>query len=206
METAIILPNDGYLRGCLPRDLFKSLVDEALASRNHRERETGVVDVNGDQTCPHYDVSDEMSQKLMHVLSPKFDEYNREFGYYKSVKVHNSPSPIIFAQPWYNLQSPNDFLPSHGHGGILSYTVWLKLPKLSEFIFYYNSAAGGGILQHHLKLTPAHAGEYIIFPSRLQHAVLPFKSDDPDEIRISLSGNIFFQGVEDYKSRLNKFT
>ena len=68
METAIILPNDGYLRGCLPRDLFKSLLDEALTSRNHLTRETGVVDINGDQTCPHYDVSEEMSQKLMHVI------------------------------------------------------------------------------------------------------------------------------------------
>ena len=50
METAIILPNDGYLRGCLPRDLFKSLLDEALTSKNHPTRETGVVDINGDQT------------------------------------------------------------------------------------------------------------------------------------------------------------
>ena len=52
-----------------------------------------------------------------------------------------------------------------------------------------------------MRLTPKDVGDIIIFPSTLNHAVHPFPSNDPDEIRISISGNISLQGVNDYISK-----
>ena len=54
-------------------------------------------------------------------------------------------------------------------------------------------------------LTPSDVGDFLFFPSRLRHAVHPFLSNNPNEIRISLSGNIYLQGVDDYIKGNNSY-
>ena len=100
---------------------------------------------------------------------------------------------------WYNIQRPNDYLPIHTHDGVLSYTIWLKLPPLSEFIFYYSGIVNQK--DYTMRLTPQDEGDFIFFPAILAHGVHPFPSNDPNEIRISISGNISLQGVDDYLSK-----
>ena len=50
------LPNDGYIRGSLPKNLFDSLLGEALEC-NNQEIVTGLKRPEGNETCSHYDVS-----------------------------------------------------------------------------------------------------------------------------------------------------
>jgi len=193
------LPNDGYIRSSLPKELFDILLTEGLECNNNESRITGLRKPDGSQTCPHYNMSDKNTDYLMDFISPYIDEYNKNFDYMQSIKCLTSDSPFIFGKPWYNIQRPNDYLPIHTHDGVLSYTIWLKLPPVSEFVFYYSGIVG----QRHYKirLTSKDVGNFIFFPATLCHLVYPFTSNDPNETRISVSGNISLQGVNDYLSK-----
>tara|TARA_Y100000746_G_C15363743_1_gene391233 strand:- start:348 stop:944 length:597 start_codon:yes stop_codon:yes gene_type:complete len=193
------LPNDGYIRDTLPKNIFDRLLSESLEFHNNSSVHTGLRKTDGSQTCPHYNVSDENFNYLKRYIFPFIKHYSRNFYYTNSIKCLTSNSPYVFGKPWFNIQKPNEYLPLHHHDGVLSYTLWLKLPKISEFAFYYNGIVNQRY--HPLSLTPSDVGDIIIFPSTLQHAVYPFMSDDPDEIRISLSGNISLQGIGDYQSK-----
>ena len=130
-------------------------------------------------------------------------KYMDNFSYINAIECLSSNSPFVFGKPWFNLQKPNDYLPIHTHNGVLSYSIWLKLPKISEFIFYYNGVVRE--FDHTMVLTPSDVGDFLFFPSRLRHAVHPFLSNNPNEIRISLSGNIYLQGVDDYIKGNNSY-
>ena len=193
------LPNDGYIRSSLPKDLFDTLLSEGLECHNNENRITGLVRPDGTQTCPHYDMSDKNSDCLKEFIFPYIDRYKENFSYIQNMKCLTSNSPFIFKKPWYNIQRPNDYLPIHTHDGVLSYTIWLKLPPLSEFIFYYSGIVNQ--MDYTLRLTPQNEGDFIFFPATLCHGVHPFPSNDPSEIRLSISGNISLQGVDDYLSK-----
>ena len=193
------LPNDGYIKDTLPKHIFDSLLSESLKCHNNSKVSTGLIKPDGSQTCAHYNVSDKNFNYLKNYIFPFIRHYSKNFKYTNGIKCLTSNSPYVFGKPWFNIQKSNEYLPIHHHDGVLSYTLWLKLPKTSEFIFYYNGIVNQR--DHILRLTPSDVGDIIIFPSTLQHAVYPFMSDDPDEIRISLSGNISLQGIGDYQSK-----
>ena len=193
------LPNDGYIRSSLPKDLFDTLLIEGLDCYNNESRITGLMRPDGTQTCPHYDMSDKNTDYLKEFMFPYVDGYMDNFRYLQSIKCLSSNSPFIFGKPWYNIQRPNDYLPIHTHDGVLSYTIWLKLPPLSEFIFYYSGIVNQ--MDYTMRLTPQNEGDFIFFPATLCHGVHPFPSNDPSEIRLSISGNISLQGVDDYLSK-----
>ena len=195
----IQLPNDGYIRSSLPKELFDTLLSEGLGCYNNRSRITALKRPDGTETCPHYTVSDKNCDNLKDFIFPYINRYMKNFTYIQNIKCLSSNSPFIFDKPWYNIQKPNDYLPVHTHDGVLSYTIWLKLPLSSEFIFYYSGIVSQR--DYTIRLTPKDVGDIIIFPSTLNHAVHPFPSNDPDEIRISISGNISLQGVNDYISK-----
>ena len=202
---ALQLPNDGYIRSSLPKDLFDTLLIEGLKCYNklsnpgNATRITGLARPDGTQTCPHYDMSDKNSDYLKQFMFPYVDRYMENFPYIQNMKCLTSNSPFIFKKPWYNIQRPNDYLPIHTHDGVLSYTIWLKLPPLSEFIFYYSGIVHQ--MDYTMRLTPQDEGDFIFFPATLNHGVHPFPSNNPNEIRISISGNISLQGVDDYLSK-----
>tara|TARA_B100000131_G_scaffold14668_1_gene15014 strand:+ start:254 stop:901 length:648 start_codon:yes stop_codon:yes gene_type:complete len=197
------LPNDGYIRGSLPKNLFDSLLGEALECNNNQEIETGLKRPEGNETCSHFTVSNKNTGYLKDFIFPYIGKYMDNFSYINAIECLSSNSPFVFGKPWFNLQKPNDYLPIHTHNGVLSYSIWLKLPKISEFIFYYNGVVRE--FDHTMVLTPSDVGDFLFFPSRLRHAVHPFLSNNPNEIRISLSGNIYLQGVDDYIKGNNSY-
>ena len=188
------LPNDGYIRDSLPMELFDTLLTEAYECHHNEHRITGLTRPDGSQTCPHYNVSDKNSDYLKDFIFPYIDRYKENFTYVQNLKCLTSNSPFVFEKPWYNIQRPNDYLPIHTHYGVLSYTIWLKLPLASEFVFYYNGIVSQR--DYKMKLTPQDEGDFIFFPATLNHGVHPFLSNNPNEIRISISGNISLQGVD----------
>ena len=197
------LPNDGYIRHSLPTDLFDALLTEAFEC-NNQKIVTGLVRTDGNQTCDHYGMSDKNTNDLKDFIFPYIDHYRENFTYLNDIHYLSSNSPYVFGKPWYNIQTPNQYLPIHTHQGILSYTIWLKLPILSDFLFSYTDILGN-IKSYKIELSPKDNGDFIIFPNRLSHQIYPFLSDDPNETRISISGNIFLQGVEDFKSGKNLY-
>jgi len=102
---------------------------------------------------------------------------------------------------WINYMKPGDFNPRHNHLSDLSFVLFLDVPKeldeeQSKFkdrsdppaslIFYYGSEARPQWATASKTFRPK-AGEMFMFPSLLEHAVMPFESD---VTRISVAGNI----------------
>tara|TARA_B100001079_G_C16184269_1_gene414317 strand:+ start:71 stop:694 length:624 start_codon:yes stop_codon:yes gene_type:complete len=192
----VFLPNEGYLVGELPQDLYNNLLNEGLdCEQRNKTRLTGLVTVDGDQTCPHYDVSEKNSKLLENFLGYYIDLYEQSFDYLSHFKILDRDIPLSFQTPWYNIQRPNDYLTGHSHNGVFSYTIWLKLPSKSVFTFIY-SHVGGRTASESLELKPEDNGKFIIFPSSLYHEVPPYRSKNENEKRIAISGNIQFKSNE----------
>ena len=102
---------------------------------------------------------------------------------------------------WINFMKPGDYNPIHVHSADLSFVIYLDVPKelTQEQIDYPGTAAKPGSLSFTftqnarpgwattgMSILPQTA-DFIMFPSLLQHAVVPFKSN---VTRVSVSGNL----------------
>jgi len=105
---------------------------------------------------------------------------------------------------WVNVQQKHEFNPPHEHTGIMSFTLWLRIPydlkeeeehfpqtsgtsRTSKFTFHYANLLG----QHSnfvVDVDKLHEGTLVMFPSKLNHSVNPFYTTD--EYRISIAGNL----------------
>ena len=108
----------------------------------------------------------------------------------------------IVSDLWCNFQNPNEFNPPHNHGGILSFVIYLKVPKeIKEECLKHQkikNSAGPGSISFFMgdadkKNTVTNnsffpeEGDIFVFPAWLKHWVYPYKSD---AVRVSVSGNI----------------
>ena len=106
---------------------------------------------------------------------------------------------------WVNYQKENEFNPIHGHTGVYSFVLWLKIPtehaeqnhpsygvtnapEKSNFCFSYTNILGE-VCTNSYKMGKRYEGTLLFFPSRLKHIVYPYYNCSED--RISVSGNIF---------------
>tara|TARA_Y100000114_G_scaffold143851_1_gene151812 strand:+ start:18 stop:656 length:639 start_codon:yes stop_codon:yes gene_type:complete len=200
------LPNIRVLKAKLPDDLYSKILNECLhCEENNVKFNTGLT-ATGVPT--HYrlkDTRDDLFNFLKIVVREWLDQHP-DF-----VKTHytilSKDCPFYNDEPWINIQRQNEFLPIHKHDGILSYSIWVKLPnrehdkwsrssekvwnknteKYYSFQFVYNSILGLTCC-HDFRLGKKDEGTMLLFPSNLQHLVFPFYSSD--EKRISVSGNI----------------
>ena len=70
----VFLPNEGYIVGELPQDLYNNLLNEGLdCEKRNKVFISGLVTVDGDQTCPHYAVSEKNSKLLENFLGYYID-------------------------------------------------------------------------------------------------------------------------------------
>jgi hypothetical protein len=106
---------------------------------------------------------------------------------------------------WVNIQRKNEFNPMHGHDGVYSFAIWLKvpyyiqdeistassiksnMPRAGMFSFIYTNIFGE-IREAEFPIDKTYEGTVFLFPSCLQHTVYPFSSTD--DTRISISGNL----------------
>tara|TARA_B100000965_G_scaffold52755_1_gene39336 strand:+ start:264 stop:917 length:654 start_codon:yes stop_codon:yes gene_type:complete len=108
---------------------------------------------------------------------------------------------------WVNYQKENEFNPLHGHTGVYSFVLWLKIPTehmeqndisngvtnahaKSAFYFAYTDILGE-VANHAYEMGKEYEGTLLFFPSTLKHTVYPFYNCSED--RISVSGNIFIE-------------
>ena len=140
-----------------------------------------------------------------HTLYPLCEEYYQEFGNLGSQVPVNQAHPYYLQQFWVNYQKQNEFNPVHGHGGVYSFVIWMKIPTkhseqnnnpislrsnshvISAFEFQYTNILGQ-MTQYLYEMNPEMEGTILFFPARLLHCVYPFYNCDED--RISISGNI----------------
>jgi len=150
-----------------------------------------------------FKLEDENAWFFNQTLHPLIKIYAHEFTnlgvHTPTVNVH----PYTLGSWWVNYQKQHEFNPSHGHQGVYSFVIWLKIPTehaeqnkdnitntpvRSAFQFHYQNILGE-LDTFDYELGKNHEGKMLFFPSKLFHEVYPFY--DCDEDRISISGNIF---------------
>ena len=122
--------------------------------------------------------------------------------------VEGDSFELYLREFWVNFQKKHEYNPTHNHGGVYSFVIWMKIPtrfedqaKISNsrdsnskynstFQFQYIDILGRS-RTYLYALNPEDEGKLIIFPSKLLHAVYPFY--ECDEERISMSGNIWLK-------------
>jgi len=139
------------------------------------------------------------SNNYKNFFNEIFTIYNHALGQWLG-KTDNLQ--YIVSDLWCNFQRANEFNPPHNHGGLLSFVIYLKVPKeiKEECIKHQEtkSSAGPGSISFFMgdsdkknSLTNnsffPEEGDMFIFPAWLKHWVYPYRSD---AIRVSVSGNI----------------
>jgi hypothetical protein len=188
-----ILYNFGYIESKIPKELYINLLDECLNAENKNQKiVTGLTSYG---VVEHFYVKKNEIELTKFILNFR-DEYEKNFPGLANTGVLSKNLNFVCSKHWINLQKKYDFLPNHTHDGIFSYTIWMKIPKKikkskysGNFEFSY-AEVSGKIFNKVINLTDKDEGKIIMFPSKLQHCVYPFR--DTDETRISISGNILF--------------
>ena len=206
-----MLENQNLLRRCewvVPPNLgwlIYSLDDKEIDYlwKSIENKKDNINDVLAGNISKSFELEDTNDWFFNHTLQPLIDVYANEF------KNVGKTVPTLYNHPytlkmwWVNYQKQHDFNPSHDHGGVYSFVIWLKIPiefddqnrghasnspLRSAFQIHYQNILGEhGIFNY--ELGKKYEGTMLFFPSRLLHEVFPFY--DCDEDRISISGNIF---------------
>lgn len=128
-----------------------------------------------------------------------FDQWvkNKAKNYFEQIKIRNLghlANDLSLAHVWVNYQKSGDFNPIHTHSGILSFVIYMKVPKFineqkqaGEITFRYGS--DHDLAPCSLSILPEE-GDFLMFPAWLDHYVWPFTISK--ETRISIAGNLFF--------------
>lgn len=193
-NNEINLFNLGIFTSKIPEDLLKKLKIECLNFINKKKMISGLTSQG---VSDHYYLEDN-NEELFDFLSFWVKKYIEKYDYLKTIKVFKGCAPLIFLKPWFNIQKKGEFIPSHTHDGVLSYTIWIQIPNLNPntnnkfagcFEIQYQNILGARV-DNHILLDKNSEGSFLLFPSLLHHCVYPFFNTD--EIRISISGNICF--------------
>ena len=114
---------------------------------------------------------------------------------------------------WVNYQKQHEFNPPHGHGGLFTFVIFMKIPTHWKEQHALSNTANSGapvasnfefligqgqeVRCHPIPLSPEDEGRMLFFPANLTHQVFPFYGTE--EERITISGNIIglIDGKED---------
>lgn len=109
---------------------------------------------------------------------------------------------------WFVRQRPNEYNPIHIHTNCkVSSIAYLKTPKHQiksrkehyesdgKVCFTNNSGTDFNFAQHQASFNPK-AGDMYVFPALQHHCVWPYRSKDPDDLRVSISFNADFIGKD----------
>ena len=149
---------------------------------------------------------------FINTIIPLVEFYEQSSGVFGStgslvnkVPIYGKECPYGMKEWWVNYQKQYEFNPSHGHKGIYSFVIWLKIPYEYEeqnkdiesnsksrgiFSFRYVNMFGD-MHSCNYNLGKKFEGTMLFFPSKLQHEVFPFYNCE--EERISVSGNILIK-------------
>ena len=139
--------------------------------------------------------------------------YFRDWANYYNVHIAKGVRSPVFKLNtiWVNYQKQHEFNPPHGHEGMFSFVVFMKIPThwkeqhalpwlkgvdepyASDFQFLL-SQGQGPIQPVTIPLCPEDEGRMLFFPAWLYHQVFPFYNTK--EERITVSGNIIFDTSE----------
>jgi len=208
------LSNLGILEDKLPTSLYNKLYDECLQARKNNSVMISGLTSSG---VPNHYFIEKNIIEFNEYIGQLIQKYNNSFNYLSTLSFLSKDLYLDIDKPWINFQKKHEFLPNHGHDGVLSYTIWIKIPygveeeknyktlkykntKFYSFEFSYTNILGQ-ICQQSYEVTKKTEGYILMFPSKLIHCVYPFYTSDDD--RISISGNIRFDSNNIIKNENN---
>ena len=191
--------NLGFVDNRIGDTVFKEIQKECI---DCYENEVMVSGLSGKGVAHHYFLEkNEEIVKTFALNTAKY--YEKSFNYLTTQKIGENIPEMVAGRPWINIQKKHEYMPNHTHDGLLSYVIWVQIPydvknELDEsgknhsscFEFTYNNIVGN-IATEKILIKKEYEGVMVMFPSKLQHCVYPFYSSD--DVRISISGNIFFK-------------
>ena len=139
-------------------------------------------------------------------LATMYDRHHRLSSSFS--KVFSKKVKLSADRSWINFQGPTEYNPVHGHSGLISWVIWVKIPynRIEEaecfpdrkpedvlngdFQFIYTNHLGR-ITTSQLALDKEYEGKIVLFPSTMMHAVYPFYT--VDSYRVSVAGNIYVE-------------
>ena len=188
------LPNLGYLLSDLPETLFQKLLEEAQYAEKHGEKVVCGLTEGREHVPLQYGVRKELNDELNEVILSYAYDFCDIYRYPVSHPLGRHPLKLTNLNNWINIQNAGEYVGNHVHDGIISYTIWLKIPKVEQkdqasFWFNYSNTVGN-VMHHEIKLDQDYVGKILIFPSLLEHTVYPFYNTS--ETRFSISGNVAY--------------
>jgi len=191
------LPNLSLILDSVPGSVFTAIehdVDRILANDPNLQKINSALSAPG--VPEHYRLQESTEELLKDYVLTVANSYQQRSLYLNSINILHKSAPYYFNRPWVNLQRQGEFLPNHMHEGILSYVIWVRIPKViqnshpsaveGKLEFTYSNILGTNI-GHNINLDAGYIGKILMFPASLRHCAYPFKGD---EVRVSVSGNI----------------
>lgn len=142
---------------------------------------------------------------LESIITPLILGYDETYQFSESsINILTKDLPLALDSAWVNFQKKNEFNPIHSHSGIFSFVIWINIPyniddERNEFLdmdlsqnnaacfnFHYINILGN-IETRSLPVDKTFENKVLLFPSKLNHSVNPFRTSD--DYRISVSGN-----------------
>ena len=218
MKLSVFQPwSEFVLRGVLPEELTSKLIeltdiisqDVEKVSRNHHLageiKDEWQIDVPLLQNVGFQPFLVELIKEYIRLvkIQSRPDNTHLECSDEYFLK-HNSffeEKQWTIDAAWFNVQRDNEYNPTHAHNGILSGVLYLKIPEYlpprknkdtdGTITFVGNTSSNDGLFTNPQFSVSPKVGDIFIFPSTLRHQVYPFRTENEQEIRKSLSFNIW---------------
>ena len=196
-----VFPNNGVVFDRLPSDMYQSLMAKVSASlgnpKSMNHRLVGHLQTE-QEFLEGIEIIEDFVLSLAHVHAGYFNHFSNHAVLSKSCEL--SVNPL-----WINFQQKHEFNPPHGHEGIYSFVIWMKIPydleqemdvfparsKMTSMFGFITTDILGKSHVNPIPVNKDYEGVICLFPSTLLHYVNPFFTSDDN--RISISGNILFK-------------
>ena len=193
----INLPKIPILTDTVPNELYDSLLRESYEVFN-KENLSFSTELAGHIKKEYYLKENiRVIKNYIHSLSKKLASTmdKIDMGYHGN--------DFLLKELWVNFQKKHEFNPLHVHGGIFSFVIFIKIPydlhdeeklfnaqslHVSKLEFYYTNILGR-IVNFDLNINKSDEKTILFFPSKLNHIVYPFFTND--DYRITISGNVY---------------
>jgi hypothetical protein len=208
IHTITPLPNIGILNAKFSNAELKPVIDEINDIRMKNFSGTKMNSSLAGNIEHEFELFECVSH-VNHLLMPLLKTYDKQFRIIDEVAggVFHKPTPVCLDRLWVNFQKKHDFNPTHRHGGVISFVIWIDVPYdidiekqhptskdssanfPGHFQFVYTNVLGE-ISTYNIPADLKFKNQMVMFPAKLSHCVYPFRTSD--EYRISVSGNFGF--------------
>lgn len=201
--NVLTLPNINLLLLEVPTDLYSNIKNETdeieenflMPDQHHASLHKTGLTSTGIPT--HFKLIKNL-EAWKQFLPQAVDLYYETSPFLKNLNLAKDNEIKLFYQdPWVNIQQNTEFFPNHKHEGLLSYVLWIRIPRettthefAGKFEITYSDILGNSRPSEY-NFNQTFEGKLLIFPAMLRHCVYPFYNSPIN--RISLSGNILLE-------------